>query len=279
MDASSPPGLRPFEFQPRDDFATSSVRPAAYAGSAYYADPEMLARYIDEVCLGQARDVALPEGQAIALVSPHIDPWRGAVGYGHAYGALAKALSPDVDTFVVFGTAHSPMREPFALCRKAFATPLGTVPADLETIDALADRADGFDPYADERNHLREHSLEFQAVFLKHVLGGRRFRIVPVLAGLGVAQMTGVSPDADERVARFLDAIRGLVEARPGRVVFVAGADLAHVGPRFGDPRPYDTAQRSWLRRQDRASLDRAAGGDWEGFWAHVIRNLDERRV
>jgi hypothetical protein len=59
----------------------------------------------------------------------------------------------------------------------------------------------------------------------------------------------------------------------------VAGADLAHVGPRFGDPRPYDTAQRSWLRRQDRASLDRAAGGDWEGFWAHVIRNLDERRV
>ena len=279
MDASSPPVLRHFDLDPRDDFATSPVRPAAYAGSAYYADPDMLARYIDEVCLGQAQDVAVPDGQAIALVSPHINPWRGAVGYGHAYGALAKALSADVDTFVLFGTAHSPMREPFALCRKAFSTPFGTVQTDLETINALANCADGFDPYADERNHLREHSLEFQVVFLKHVLGARRFRIVPVLAGLGVAQMTGESPDSDPRVARFLDAVRERVEAHRGRMVLLAGADMAHVGPRFGDPGPYESVERSWLRRKDLGSLELAAQGDCAGFWAHVIRDLDERRV
>ena len=61
------------------------------------------------------------------------------------------------------GRRTRPMREPFALCRKAFATPLGAAEADLESIDALAEHADGFDPYADQFNHKREHSLEFQA--------------------------------------------------------------------------------------------------------------------
>jgi hypothetical protein len=279
MDASSPPAFRLFATDSRDRVPAASVRPAAYAGGAYHADPDALARYIDEECLGRADDVRVPAGRPVALVAPHIDPWRGAVGYGHAYGALAATLPPDVDTFIVFGTSHAPMREPFALCRQAFATPLGTIPADLEAIDALAAHAEGFDPYADQINHRREHSIEFQMVFLKHVLGVRPFRTVPVLAGLGMAQVTGENPDRDEGVVRFLAAIRELAEERPGRVVFVAGADLAHVGPRFGDPRPYDGDQRWWLQRKDLASLARATAGDSSGFWAHVIRDLDERRV
>ncbi|MGA2449302.1 MAG: AmmeMemoRadiSam system protein B [Polyangiaceae bacterium] len=279
MDASSPPVLRPLAVDSRDPSPAAAVRPAAYAGGAYYAEPGALARYIEEECLAKARDTGLPEGRPIALVAPHIDPWRGAVGYGHAYRALASKLPSEVDTFVLFGTSHAPMREPFALCRQSFATPFGTLAADLEAIDLLARRADAFDPYADQSNHRREHSLEFQAVFLKHVLRGRPFRIVPVLAGLGAAQMTGANPDSDEGVVRFLDAVRELAEQRPGRVVFVAGADLAHVGPRFGDPRPYDSDKRGWLQRKDLESLARAAAGDSAGFWAHVIFDLDERRV
>ena len=215
----------------------------------------------------------------VALVAPHIDPWRGAVGYGHAYGALASALSADADTFVLFGTSHAPMAAPFALCRKAFATPLGDVETDTESIDALASCADGFDPYADQFNHKREHSLEFQVVFLKHLLGVRPFRIVPVLAGLGAHQVTGEDPAGDAPVTRFLEGVRKLVEARPGRVVVVAGADLAHVGPRFGDELPFDAGQRAALEGQDRGSLERAVAMDGPGFWAHVARDLDARRV
>jgi AmmeMemoRadiSam system protein B len=215
----------------------------------------------------------------VALIAPHIDPWRGAVGYGHAYRALASAVSPDVDTFIVFGTSHAPMREPFALCRKAFDTPLGSVRADTASLDALAAAADAFDPYADQFNHKREHSLEFQVVFLKHVLKGRDFRIVPVLAGLGAAQAGGVDPEQDGRVSRFLDGVRALVESRPGRVVVVAGADLAHVGPRFGDAKPYGEEQRGELERVDRTSLAHASGLDASGFWAQVSADLDERRV
>jgi hypothetical protein len=265
------------------EFAEASVRPATHAGGAYHGEAAKLRRYIDQSCLGAAtRDASegpATAGTMVGLVAPHIDPWRGALGYGHAYGALAAALPEEVDTFVLFGTSHAPMRAPFALCRKAFATPLGSVDPDTESIDALALRAEGFDPYADQFNHKREHSLEFQVVFLKHLLGKRPFRIVPVLAGLGAHQASGDDPAEDPRVAGFLGGARALVEARPGRVVVVAGADLAHVGPRFGDERPCDAEERAALERADRASLERATAMDGAAFWAHVSRDLDARRV
>ena len=264
------------------EFAEASVRPATHAGGAYHGDAPKLRKYIEESCLGAANGAGAPaakDGTMVALVAPHIDPWRGAVGYGHAYGALAAALPADADTFVLFGTSHAPMGAPFALCRKAFATPLGDVAADTASIDALAASADGFDPYADQFNHKREHSLEFQVVFLKHVLGARPFRIVPVLAGLGAQQVSGEDPAGDAAVSRFLGGVRRLVEARPGRVVVVAGADLAHVGPRFGAEQPYDAEQRATLEGLDRGSLERAAAVDGAGFWADVARDLDDRRV
>ncbi|HEY3817854.1 MAG TPA: AmmeMemoRadiSam system protein B [Polyangiaceae bacterium] len=264
------------------DFAEATVRAATHAGGAYHGDEAKLRKYIEESCLARSNGGGARRANGAAmvgLVAPHIDPWRGAVGYGHAYGALAAALPAEADTFVLFGTSHAPMGAPFALCRKAFATPLGDVPAATESIDALAACADGFDPYADQFNHKREHSLEFQVVFLKHLLGERPFRIVPVLAGLGAQQVSGEDPAKNANVARFVGGVRELVEARPGRVVVVAGADLAHVGPRFGDDQAYDAAQRAALEGVDRGSLDRAAAVDGPAFWEHVVRDLDDRRV
>jgi len=209
------------------EFVESAVRPATHAGAAYHGERGALEQYIEQSCLARAGDRpaatdSSPASGMVALIAPHIDPWRGAVGYGHAYRALGSAISSEVDTFIVFGTSHAPMREPFALCRKAFDTPLGAVQADTASLDTLAAAADGFDPYADQFNHKREHSLEFQVVFLKHVLRGREFRIVPILAGLGAAQASGEDPDGDARVARFVDGLRAVVESRPGRVVVVA---------------------------------------------------------
>jgi AmmeMemoRadiSam system protein B len=261
-------------------FSTSPTRAASHAGGAYLSDPTELRAYLDTKCLATAgaNGGAPRDKKMVALVSPHIDPWRGAVGYGHAYATLARDLSPDADTFVVFGTSHAPMREPFALCRKAFDTPLGAMEADEDAIDAIA-RATAFDVYADELNHKREHSIEFQIVFLKHVLGKRRARIIPILAGLGESQATRTDPTRDARATRFLDAVRGVVEGLGPRAVLVAGADMAHVGPRFGDPRPFDEAARARLAGTDRESLAHAAEGDAPGFWSHVARDLETRRV
>ncbi len=258
------------------EFADADVRPASHAGGAYHGDRLELTKYLDESCLGTATSNGGPGGTLVGLVAPHIDPWRGARSYGEAYTALRHALPADADTFVLFGTSHAPMRESFALCRKAFDTPLGKVEADLEAIDTIAAACD-FDPYADQFNHKREHSLEFQAVFLRHLLGKRKARIIPVLAGLGEEQSSGKSPAKKRSVERFFEAVREVVASR--NAVVIAGADLAHVGPRFGDPKPYDDRARRRLDDIDRASLAHASDLDAEGFWSHVASDLDSRRV
>jgi AmmeMemoRadiSam system protein B len=274
------PAYRAARARVEREFREAAVRPASHAGGAYLADPKKLGKYIDESCLAKANGARSSNGKAriVGLVSPHIDPWRGAVGYGHAYAALKHALPPDADTFILFGTSHAPMRQSFALCRKAFDTPLGPMEADAEAVDAIAARCT-FDPYTDQLNHKREHSLEFQVVFLKHLLGNRPARIVPVLAGLGEQQAHGLDPAADKHASAFLDGVRELVESRAGRAIVIAGADLAHVGPRFGDPRPYDAEARDRLAKTDRGSLSCATDLDAPSFWASVSKDLPTRRV
>jgi hypothetical protein len=260
-------------------FEAAEVRPAAHAGGSYHKDPTALGRFIRDECLGRA-PARRAEGRVIGLCAPHMDLWRAAVGYGHAYRALAEGLDPAVDTFVLLGTSHAPMARPFAVCAKSFATPLGPLAADHEALAALA-RASRFDVRADEYLHKGEHSLEFQAVFLRHLLGPRAAsaRIVPVLCGLGDAQIRRRDPARDADAESFLAALAGLVADRRGRVLVVAGADLAHVGPRFGDPGPLDAPGRARLRERDLASVELAVGGDAPGFFHHVAGDLDTRRV
>lgn len=264
-------------------FREASVRPASHAGGAYHDDPAKLRAYLDDACIAKARATEAPArgGRAaplerrerlLGLVAPHIDPWRGAIGYGHAYGAALAALPPEVDRVVVLGTSHAPMKRPFAFCGKAFATPLGAVAADEEALAKLA-AAVRFDPYADELAHKREHSIEFQVVCLRHAFGERPLRIVPILAGLGEEQVAGKEP----AYPALFEALGELAE--DGRTLFVAGADLAHMGPRFGDPAALDAEARERLRADDLESLALAARKDAGGFWEQVSRDLDTRRV
>src|SRR5207247_5247862 len=97
---------------------------------------------------------------------------------------------------------------------------------------------------ADELAHRNKHAIEFQAVFLRYLFAGRRdVAIVPVLTSfVHEALVRGRRPENDRRVARFLDALGETVAASRRRVAFVAGADLAHVGPGFGGADPVSPA-------------------------------------
>ncbi|MDC3957146.1 AmmeMemoRadiSam system protein B [Polyangium jinanense] len=260
-------------------FAAASERPAHHAGGAYHRDPEELARYIEEACLAKApRGNGASHGRLVGLCAPHMDLWRAAEGYGHAYGALAEALPPEVDTFFLLGTSHAPMRQPFAVCDKRFATPLGALEPDHDALAFLAAHS-RFDVREDEYLHKGEHSLELQVIFLRHLLGDRPARIVPVLCGLGDAQARGRDPREDARAESFLAALAELVERRGARAFLIAGADLAHVGPRFGDPRPLDAAERDALQARDAESIRLMVEHDASGFFSQVAEDLDTRRV
>lgn len=263
------------------EFVRAASRPAAHAGGAYDSTPDGLRAMIAGFfTLPGAPGSPTPlSGPRIAgLIAPHIDFHRGGPGYAWAYRDVATCC--DVDVFVIFGTCHAGMRDPFALTRKAYETPLGAARVDAEFVDALARRARQ-DCFASEIAHRSEHSIEFQTVMLRWAFDGRRdVRIVPVLTSFAhEALASGRRPTDDPRVPAFLDAVVDTAAALGRRVAYVAGADLAHVGPRFGDPEPVSTRRLAAIEAADRAMLGPVVAGDAEAFFASVEADGDERRI
>src|SRR5205823_9507247 len=111
---------------------------------------------------------------------------------------------------------------------------------------------------AAELAHPNEHAIEFQAVFLRYLFAGRRdVAIVPVLTSfVHEALVRGRRPENDRRVARFLDARGETLAASRRRVAVVAGADLAHGGPRVGDAQPVSRAEAPRPPGADRRTLE-----------------------
>lgn len=276
-----------------DTFRQSPVRPAAHAGGAYAGEAAALTEQIDRFFSGPdgpgpAADgnvstdpLASPSAaarQTRALIAPHIDFHRGGSTYAWAYREVLERS--DADLYVVLGTCHAGMPDPFAVTLKPYDTPLGAVPVDREFYEGLSRRA-GQDLLASEPAHRAEHSIEFQAVMLQHILGGRRpFAILPVLASyLHEALWTGADPETDPRVPRFLDALRETMAASSRRVCLIAGVDLAHVGPRFGDPLPNTAESLAQVEQADRRMLESVVTADARRFYADVAADQDARRI
>jgi len=273
-----------------DAFRQSPTRPAAHAGGAYPGEPEALReqiagffRHLDGPSPADGPGpAARPSHQAVgtlsALIAPHIDFHRGGPTYGQAYQEVLDRS--DADLFVILGTCHAGMADPFAITLKPYDTPLGPAAVDRDFYEALARRA-GQDLLASEPAHRAEHSIEFQAVMLQCLLGARRpFTILPVLASyLHEAVWAGTEPEADPRVPRFLDALRETIASSPRRVCLIAGVDLAHVGPRFGDPDANTEASLATVAQADGAMLESVVAGDARGFFARVAADGDARRI
>ncbi|GMU56124.1 MAG: MEMO1 family protein [Candidatus Xenobia bacterium] len=259
----------------RQALAAMPERPAAHAGSAYPAEPDELTGFL-EALLARERPPK-PPAPLSGLLTPHIDLRRGAESYAMAYNSLIDGLGEN-DTFVVLGISHAPCRQPFILTRKPFETPFGCLEPDLDLIEELVQGCD-FDPFQDEYNHLGEHSVEFQNVFLAYLeqLSGRRLKTVPILCGsFHEAILERKSPLEIPGVASFLASLKSAVRKRPGRVCLIAGADLAHKGVRFGEP-PLDRDFLSQLELADLESLRHCEQGDYDAFFATHQADRGER--
>jgi hypothetical protein len=267
-----------------DDYRGRRIRPAAHAGASYPADEQalraQLAGYFDDPegsgPPAESRGNGHPRVRGI--LSPHIDFARGGPTYTHAYKELVDRS--DAEVFVIFGVAHSPCRRRFVATRKDFQTPLGLARTDQEFVGSLAASV-GLSVFDDELAHRSEHSVEFQVVFLQHLLGGRRdFTIVPVLVG-SFHDLMGRKgePIDDPEVARFVAAVRQAESSRGKKVAYIGGIDLCHVGAQFGDPGPVLDATLDEVRRFDTALLDRARAADPAGWFGHAAEVRDRWRV
>jgi AmmeMemoRadiSam system protein B len=179
------------------------------------------------------------------------------------------------------------MRQLACVSQKDFQTPLGVVQTDRQFAERMAEHLAGsvagreLDLLEDETAHRHEHSIEFQVVFLQYLLGGKReFRIVPILVGSFQEFITeGISPDQTPELEALVAAIRAAAAAHGPGVCYVSGADLAHVGRRFGDEWLLDRGRLDEQEEDDRRLLEAACGGDAAAVFEHVARQEDRRRI
>lgn len=262
-------------------FRQSATRAAFLAGKSYPSEPSELRQMLDEFLrhpdgpAGQGEHAAEP---LRALIAPHIDYMRGAVGYAWTYRGLNERT--DAEVFVIFGTAHTGTTRPFAVCAKDFETPLGAVPTDHHLLQQLKDRCS--DVLAvDDIAHRTEHSIELQVILLQHLVGTERpIRILPILCDSFQKQINdGTLPVDDPGVQRFLEILRDLLETHERPPCLIAGVDLAHMGARFGDADPITPGLLRWIEDRDRKMLERVVAGDPDAFFTFVSQERDRRRI
>jgi len=273
-----------------ESYLASPIRHTTHAGAGYAQEPDALREQIagffgTEKGPAPVDVTAPPSGRLGGLISPHIDLHRGGHAFAWAYKQVAE--HSDADLFVIFGTSHNPMTERFCVTRKDFETPLGTVATDQAFVDRLSAHlassvaGRSLDLSADELAHRFEHSIEFQAVLLQYLLGGKRdFRIVPVLTSSFqdfIAE--GSQPEESLDVQAFLSALHAATGDHQGKVCYIAAADLGHIGPRFGDQWLVDAERLADQSSDDHKLLEFACSCDPTGFFRHVAEQQDCRRI
>lgn len=257
------------------EFRNQSSRPAFHAGISYEADAEGLRTQLQSFFAPENGGPGDPKPAAsgrsiLGLMAPHIDLRTGGPCFAYAYKALVEA-SP-ISTCVILGTGHEPLPNYFALSRKDFETPLGLLSADNDFIDELASRC-SLDLFADEFAHRREHTIEFQTLFLQFLLP--EVKIVPILCSFGVEE---IEPPV-EAILNMALSLQESLASYPRQVCLLTSVDLAHIGPRYGDPfRPH----AGTVREHDEADhrlLGTMSSADAESFASILVRERNRRRI
>lgn len=273
------PRYREYRSGIEQEFRESDVREAGFAGLSYPASAagleEWFGRFLKEADGSKGDD---GKGKLKGIISPHIDYSRGGVSYAKAYADLPES---EADVFIIFGTSHyGQVDNPFILTRKNFKTPLGEAKTNAEIIERLEAVCE-WDLFEGEISHKTEHSIEFQVAFLQYMLGGKRdFTIVPVLCTSFHSMVAeGSSPSEDGRVSKFLAEMKEIISGLGDRAFIIAGADMAHVGLKFGDNDRVNDETLGVIRERDLASLAFGENMDAEGFYRSIEAEKDWRKI
>ncbi len=263
----------------KKEFRQSPIRHAAHAGLSYEAEPTGLKMQLDEYLQPLIDNSATLNGNHVdILISPHIDIRRGGECFAYAYRELVSREPADL--YIIFGTAHQCRQRMFTLTKKSFETPFGMVETDTNFIDQLSNAVE-YDLFEEEFLHRDEHSIEFQVLWLKYVLGDSwNGKIVPILCGSFHPYIAdGASPSDDPETKHTLDKIRSLINEYEGKVSIIVGADMSHVGKRFGHAEGIPPAELDRVEREDIDILESMLQGDAEGFYQSIAKNKDRNNV
>lgn len=260
-------------------FLKQSSIECSHTDICYPGEKEALIRTLDEYYNRAGEATVLNNANSLAgIVSPHIDFYRGWQAYVKAYRNLRNIKT---GTFIIFGTSHyAKTSNPYILTKKSFDTPLGKTHCDTEIVSGI-DRMCDWDVFDGETSYRSEHSVEFQIIFLQHILGADNdFRVVPVLCNSFSEYIEkGLSPASDPRVSKFIEVLKDVTRNTKKNIFYIAGVDLTHYGRKFGDDTDLDSKTLEWINDRDKVTLDKIKDVDPEGFYFLVEKEKDERKI
>ncbi|NOR05882.1 MAG: AmmeMemoRadiSam system protein B [Deltaproteobacteria bacterium] len=255
-------------------FASKKIRPCSHCGRAYPDNPTELKRMLDEILASQP-PVHEPEGKIVALIAPHIDLSVGYRVYSSAYQML-NHMAPS--RIVLLGVGHNMVEDFFCLTEKDFETPQGIVKNEPSVIRRLRDTG-GDIISASDFAHRSEHSIEFQTIFLHHLLAGKDFTIIPILCGFCQSNLNEYSRSAYlEKAGPFLQELKQMIMEPDKKTLIVAGVDFSHTGPKFGHEMPARSLE-SRSTAHDKNLLKHLSQLDAELFWEESRSVRDQYNV
>jgi hypothetical protein len=261
-----------------EKYRSAPSRPPVMADRVYPSNIKLLEQslrhYLD--ALTNEPESSPVTGEIRGLISPHIDYMRGGAIYAGVWREAKRAVQA-AELVIILGTNHFDGQNLIAMTRQSYATPWGLLPTAKYVVDNVASvLGDGV--FTEEFNHRNEHSVEAAAVWLHYLLKYKRCELVPVLCGSLYRFFEGDKhPKDDDEIANFVETVRKATAKR--RTLVVAAADLAHVGPAFGDRYPINLLEKARISAVDNELMAAIARGDADGMFMQVKQERDRRRI
>jgi len=218
------------------------TRRPVVAGQFYPAGRDSCPRQIEQCLAEYTLPQVLPE-TIVAGIVPHAG-WTFSGPLAALVFAAVKNRHQHVDTFVIFGAAHTHFGTMSALYGPGnWATPLGQAQVDEELGNQILDRGPA---ELNPRAHSYEHSIEVQLPFIQYLFPDAK--ILPI-----------VVPPANT-ATRLGANIGQIIQENEKKIVCIGSTDLTHYGPRYGfTPMGTGTEAIQWATRvNDKRFIDLA---------------------
>lgn len=232
------------------------TRSPVVAGQFYPASRSSCLKEIEQCLSEETLTQPLPE-TIVAGIVPHAGwTFSGAIA-AMVFSAIKKRCGT-VDTFVLFGAAHSYFGEPAVYDSGCWTTPLGDVSVDEKLAEAVLKTNTAI---SDCLAHRSEHSIEVQVPFIQHLF--TEAKILPIL--------TPPNP----QVIGLGEALGDIIASAGEKIVCIASTDLTHYGPRYGfTPVGVGTDAIKWATDvNDRKFIDLALALDADSLLTSAAEN------
>lgn len=210
------------------------IRKPVVAGKFYPAQHNDCIDEINQMLEEVSLPASLPENILAAIV-PHAG-WIFSGQLAATALAAVKQQQEKVNTFVIFGAAHSYANlSPAIYDRGEWETPMGLIKVDDELAEDILESNNAV---SDPQAHHYEHSIEVQIPIIQHLFPGSK--IVPII----------VPPTAES--IELGTAVAKVIAASSKTIISLASTDLTHYGPSYGFV-PQGTGQKAlqWAKEEN----------------------------